>query len=259
METAASEEKISARDALITECQAYVCRVASSLIRRLALPFELREDLTAAGYLGLVEAAERFDFREGSSFRPFAFLRIRGAIIDCVRRSSDLSASGYRMAKALRAAHDLREEGGAQYAKKTGSSRAGLAHILDYAAKGALAYRLSMNGREARRSSAFHDLCDPGKKLEVKQEEEIFRKIVATLPEKERLIIEEYYFNDKSFSDISEEYSGMSKSWISRLHARALERLKEAFLQLRAEESGQNAASDSDSNSSLRMQRRDSA
>jgi RNA polymerase sigma factor for flagellar operon FliA len=50
---------------------------------------------------------------------------------------------------------------------------------------------------------------------------------VATLPEKERTIIEQYYFHDRKFSDIATQSAGLSKSWVSRLHDRALATLKE--------------------------------
>jgi RNA polymerase sigma factor (sigma-70 family) len=55
--------------------------------------------------------------------------------------------------------------------------------------------------------------------------------LIATLPEKERLIVEDYYLKEKSFVEIANENGGMSKSWVSRLHSRALELLKERLLE----------------------------
>ena len=43
------------------------------------------------------------------------------------------------------------------------------------------------------------------------------------------MILEEYYFNEKSFSEIMEEYAGMSKGWVSRLHTRGLAMLKKRY------------------------------
>jgi DNA-directed RNA polymerase specialized sigma subunit len=50
--------------------------------------------------------------------------------------------------------------------------------------------------------------------------------LVATLPEKERMIIEQHYFHDRSFVEIANNYAGLSKSWVSRLHDRALSILR---------------------------------
>ena len=69
-------------------------------------------------------------------------------------------------------------------------------------------------------------------------EEALFRKrifeklqeAIATLPKKERLVIEEFYFRDRSFTEIADEKNKLSKSWVSRLHGKAIERLQELFL-----------------------------
>jgi RNA polymerase sigma factor (sigma-70 family) len=51
------------------------------------------------------------------------------------------------------------------------------------------------------------------------------------LPEKERIIIEQYYFHDLTLSEVAQQYAGLSKSWVSRLHDRALGMLREKLVE----------------------------
>ncbi len=221
------------RDALILEYQEYVHYVVGYLIQSMGLPAQFFDDFVSAGYLGLVEAAQRFDFDSGRPFKNFAFLRIRGAIIDSIRECSELTGKAYRYARALRAAEELRQELtcdiDSQSLSDSNNSQGRLASVLDYAAKSIMAFRLTLGECENKISTRDAYGENPEVLLGQKQHEREFRSLVATLPQKERLVIEEYYFNDKSFAEIAEEHAGLSKSWISRLHARALQRLQERY------------------------------
>src|SRR5437868_836485 len=95
------------RDCLIEEYQSYVHQVARKLIHLMNLPFELLDEIVSSGYVGLVEAAERFNASQGVDFRTYAFLRIRGAMIDNIRNTSDLTGKAYKSAKALKAVQEL--------------------------------------------------------------------------------------------------------------------------------------------------------
>lgn len=216
------------RDSLIVEYQQYVHYVVGYLIDSMNLPPQFHDDFVSAGYLGLVEAAERFDFDSGRPFKNFAFLRIRGAVIDSIRDSSDLTGKAYRYAKALRAADAMRDEILAGTESAPSSPDQKLGSVLDYAAKSIMAFRLTLSECEDRLSTGGNFGEDPEVQLEQKQRSEKFRALIATLPPKERLVIEEYYFNDKSFVQIAQENAGLSKSWVSRLHVRALERLHQS-------------------------------
>ena len=221
------------RNALVERYQRFVQNVVSRLVNAMGLPSDQYDDFVAAGYLGLVEAAERFDFSCGSNFKSFAYLRIRGAVIDCIRSNSQLSGRAYRYAKALHASQDLRECEHEIMSKDRSLSkeerRKRLGKIMEYAAKSSLAYRLSFSDFETEATEMAADTENPEEKLLRKAESIQFRKIIAQLPEKERFIITECYFKGKSFAQLAQESSGMSKSWISRLHSRALDLLKQAL------------------------------
>jgi RNA polymerase sigma factor for flagellar operon FliA len=223
-------KSLEKRDALIEEYRDYVQAIVGSLIQTLGLPGKNFEEFEAAGYLGLVEAASRFDFNCGREFKFFAFLRIRGSIIDSIRECADVSGIAYHRARAFQAAHKYREvqaevDQTAPSKKKKG--RRGLEKVFDAAAAGLLAFRLSVLDVEEEISGHHENPHNPEAQLFQKRDREIVQRFLATLPEKERFIIEEFYFKDKSFVEIAEEYEGLSKSWISRLHARALDRFRE--------------------------------
>jgi RNA polymerase sigma factor for flagellar operon FliA len=88
----------------------------------------------------------------------------------------------------------------------------------------ALKLAAALDGETA---AAHQELQNPERVLQRKREAKKMRAIVATLPEKERTIIEQYYFHDRKFIEVAEQFSGLSKSWVSRLHDRALDLLRE--------------------------------
>ena len=216
------------RDALITKYHSFVQDVVSRLIRTRKFPKALREEFVAAGYLGLVEAASRFDASRGHDFRAFAFLRIRGAIIDYVRASSEYSGASYRVIKTLEAVDVLRGELADRPDSANGSSKERARHSLEFLSKSLIAFKLAALRYGGLRPSATPpDQLE--KQLDRKRNSERVREIVATLPEKERTIIEQYYFHDRKFTEVAQQWTGLSKSWVSRLHDRALSMLKERF------------------------------
>jgi RNA polymerase sigma factor FliA len=212
------------RDALIESYQEYTRAVARQLMRSHGLPTNLFDEFVAAGNLGLVEAAERFDFREGVEFKNFAFLRIRGAIIDSIRQSSHLSRKAYRRARALEAMYDSREQ-----ENQLDASKPRLDKILEIAARGALSFRLSMADAEDEVSRVESHGQTPEALLDAKKHYLLLCKLVQDLPDRERYIIEQYYFRGASFREIAEGADGMSKSWVSRLHSRGLELLRSRY------------------------------
>lgn len=215
------------RDDLISSYQRYVRNLAGMMITTMMLPQSLMDDLVSAGMLGLVEAAERFDHRRGKNFKTFAFYRIRGAMIDSIRRSSDFSGRAYRAARAFEAYSSLREE------YSHGRDRAGrndrrrrLEEILNLASDGALAFRMSVPDDDANTPIELRIRRNAEQILIAEEDNKKVSLLVETLPEKERLIVEEYYINGLSFVQITEKYPTLSKSWVSRLHKRALRKLR---------------------------------
>lgn len=209
------------RDALIEEYRDYVGRVVGQLIKTMGLPVESSDEFTSAGYLGLVEAADRFDFNAGKPFKNYAFLRIRGAIIDSIRQTAELRGKAYRCAQVLKASHDLRETLLPEDVLSDTENPMTLSEILEYAGRSTLAYRMSLCEIEdtVTTEGAYGD-CPEDVRLAKEKLQKMYGS-VATLPEKERIVIEGFYFQGKTYDQIGDQI-GASKSWVSRMHARAL-------------------------------------
>ena len=199
--------------------------VVARLIRSMRLPIVSKDDFISAGLLGLIEAAGRYDASRGREFEAYAYLRIRGAIIDHVRSSCDLTGYAYRRLKTLEAAQELREAEIEGRAVPGSLREVRERHAVSYLEKIAVAFKVSGEHDEDEEQVEEQDLQHPEAVLEEKQRLQKIRSIVATLPEKERTIIEQYYFRDRKFVDVADQFTGVSKSWVSRLHDRALEML----------------------------------
>lgn len=202
----------------------WVRSIVGTLIRRMDLPVTEFDELVSAGYLGLVEAADRFDASKGNRFEAFANLRVRGAILDAVRKNCDLSARGYRYAKALQAATDIRAQSPSD---AKGTPAATLSRALDCVAKGAIAFRLSFDDVESEVLSKSTQL-DAETALQKKEEQTALRSCVSDLPELERQVVKAYYYENKTVNVIADEL-GVTKGWVSKVHKKALSKLQEAL------------------------------
>jgi len=204
------------------ESLAWIQQLARQIITRFELPGSELDELVAAGSLGFVEASERYDPDKGIPFKSFAQLRVRGSMIDALRRNADLSARGRRYAKALEAANDLNLTQSA--GEQTKDARQNLARTLARLADGAIAFRLSLDDPE---SSVELPDQEPDPEDRFIQQEHLgkLRESLLTLDETERTILTDYYFNDKSFIAIARELD-ITKGWVSKIHKKALQKLQ---------------------------------
>ncbi|MCB0332048.1 MAG: sigma-70 family RNA polymerase sigma factor [Bdellovibrionales bacterium] len=203
----------------------WVRSVVGTLIKRMDIPSDEFDELVSAGYLGLVEAADRFDASRGVTFEAYAQLRVRGSIIDAIRKNCDLSARGYRYAKALQAATDLRLN--TQESEEQEKKSPSIARALDYVAKGAIAFRLSLDDAGSDYELQSSD-ASAEEALAGKQEKQILRQCVKILPELERQVVELYYFQNQTVHQIADKL-GVTKGWVSKVHKKALGKLQSSL------------------------------
>lgn len=217
---------------LILEAQDYTRAVVRKIAKHMGLHPDMMDEIEAAGNLGLVEAADKFDPSKGVDFKNFAYLRIRGAVIDAVRQVSSISHKSYQYQKALEAVQSLREcdlENNPYLATESESAEQMLAKVFDIAADGAIAFRLTFEDFETEVNDEVNQDLTQEQAMNRAQIKKKILDAIATLPEKQRLIVEGYYFHDKSFVDVADEEADRSKSWVSRLHQQALNAIKEAL------------------------------
>lgn len=213
------------QQSLMVENVDYVEMIVRKLVKVMNLPRDNFSDYVSAGYIGLAEAAERYDSSNGTTFKQYAFLRVRGSVIDSIRANSVHTGKAYKMAKALQSINEIRLGSIDQELKH---KEASMSEILNFACRSGVLYQLCMGEVEAEVSVNQQD--NPLDLFDRKQRLLIIKEIIESLPEKQRIIMEEYYYNDLSFTEISNKYPGMSKSWISRLHDKAVITVHKKFL-----------------------------
>jgi RNA polymerase sigma factor for flagellar operon FliA len=215
------------RDQLIADHIDMARRIAGRVGRR--VPDWIREDdLVGAAMIGLTEAADRFDASQGLPFVAFAERRIRGAVLDELRR-------GDPMPRRKRA--DARKLGKtiAQLEGKLGRPPED-AEIADAMGVGIDQYREELEGLTQVSFVDFDELGDgnlapandnswPSAATEKKQLAQRLHSAMETLPERDALVLSLYYVEELSYLEIAEVLS-VSESRVCQLHARALARLK---------------------------------
>jgi len=185
------------------------------------------EDLLAFAYEGLLEARQRFDASRGVQFKSFAYYRVRGAILDGVRRMAYLPRRAYARLKASEAL-DLEGEQAVEARAALGSAAAsdvegGLRAIDGILGRVAAAYCTAASAQEEE-----SEPNNPEYSLIVRERRTRVQRALAVLPEQEKYLIQGHYIEGRNFDELAKEL-GLSKSWASRLHTRALARLREVL------------------------------
>jgi RNA polymerase sigma factor FliA len=221
----------SERDRLVSEHLSLVQAIAGKLKRTLGKSIEF-DDLVGYGHKGLIEAADRFDSKQGVTFTTFAYYRIRGAMLDGLRTMGWYSRADYARYRAEERAQELlrnsadREAGAKESGADTETDKAqtleSIAEILSGIAT------VHITSIEAASKVADERLPGPEADLETGQVGARIRQAVTALPEKERRLMELYYFEEKNLEEAGAAL-GLSKSWASRLHARAVGLLRDAL------------------------------
>jgi RNA polymerase sigma factor for flagellar operon FliA len=194
-------------------------------------------DLVQDGVIGLIDAAHRFDEARGIKFETFAERRIRGAMIDALRK--DAWPRGVRrVRRELEAAREkLRATLGhepslADLAEAIGSDekRLGKTIVRINTIESTSPFSSAENVDEAQLPAVLvpAEPERPDMQYERDEVKNRVRNAIATLPPREQRVIALYYYNEVTMKDIGAEL-GVNESRVSQLHARAIRRLREAL------------------------------
>jgi RNA polymerase sigma factor for flagellar operon FliA len=179
---------------LLNQYTPLVHKIASGFQRRLPRNV-LREDLVAAGMIGLWDAIRRHGGRENEGFAWYVRVRVRGAILDELRAQDWLSR---RVRKAVSA---------------TGDPATPRVVRLD-------------DVSESEQSRCLGVDCQIDRELELKSSRDALARAVNALPERERLIVSEHYYREVKFTSLGARL-GVSEPRVSQLHSRAMRRLRD--------------------------------
>lgn len=220
------------RTRIIEQHTNLVKRIAHHMVARLPASVQV-DDLIQAGMIGLLEAAGNFDHGKGASFETFAGIRIRGAMLDEIRRGDWAPRSVHRNSRMLAdAIREVEAETGRdardiEVAAKLNMDLTEYHHILNDVRSGRMIGiedlgvtddALLSDKQDASFDGPFHDI-----------EKDAFQQSLAntirTLPEREALVLSLYYDEELNLKEIG-AVIGVSESRVSQIHSQAMMRLK---------------------------------
>lgn len=231
-ERAYARVRTGPREDLVLQHAGLVKRIAWHLAGRLPAGVEV-DDLVQAGMMGLLEAASHFEADKGASFETFAGLRIRGAMLDQLRREGWAPRSVTRRARQLgealrRVEHRLgREARPAEVARELGidldtfhtwQQEAGLLHVASLDA-------MAEHGLEAVEQAAGSTLSTPLDSLLADRFQGALAEEIGQLPERERVVLGLYYEHGLNLREVGEVLE-ISESRVCQIHGQAVARLR---------------------------------
>lgn len=216
---------------LVTQYSALVKRIAYHIMSRLPPSVQV-DDLIQAGMIGLLEASRNYDAGQGASFETYAGIRIRGAMLDEIRKGDWAPRSVHR--KARQVAEAVR-----QIENSTGRDArdSEVAEVMGMSLK---EYHKTLQDASGCRLLSFEDMginedSVPSKvggasstPFEGVQREDFKKNLadeISGLPDRERLVLTLYYDEELNLREIG-AVIGVSESRVSQIHSQALIRLQ---------------------------------
>jgi RNA polymerase sigma factor for flagellar operon FliA len=209
------------QDELVSKYLPYATSIANRIAQSLSSSVDY-DDLICNARLGLLEAAQRYDEREDVDFKTFAYYRIKGAIYDGLRKIGWIPRTLYAKLKF--------EEASNEYMQYMSASRSALVsdddkenELVDTVNSLASIYVISLDAADDI------DIEDEGQ-VNIEQQTAFhqirvhMRDAINSLPDKEKQLVKMYYFQNRTLEEAGRRLN-LSKSWTSRLHARALDLL----------------------------------
>lgn len=216
---------------LVTQHAPLVKRIAYHLMSRLP-PSVQADDLIQAGMIGLLEASRNYDATQGASFETYAGIRIRGAMLDEIRKNDWAPRSVHRkarkVAEAVRQIENIkgRDARDNEVAEQLGMSLDEYHQVLQDAS-GYLVLSFDDMGvdDEALATEVSHHAPSPFEGLQREDFKKNLAESIAGLPERERLVMTLYYDEELNLREIG-AVLGVSESRVSQIHSQALLRLQ---------------------------------
>jgi len=194
------------QETLVKNHALLVKRIAHHLLGRLPQSVQL-DDLIQAGMLGLLEATRHYDSTKGASFETYAGIRIRGYMLDEIRRNDWVPRSVYRNSRMIsEAVRDLEHCLGREAKDVYGFDDLGVTDDSLYGEEG-------KNSDEPHLNAFRNDLMNH------------LSEVIKSLPKKEQLVLSLYYEHDLNLKEIG-EVLGVSESRISQILSQATHRVK---------------------------------
>jgi len=219
------------KSALLKQHSVLVKRIAYHLLARLPASV-LVDDLIQSGMIGLFEAANNFDNTKGASFETFAGIRIRGAMLDEMRRGDWTPRSVHKNSRMVsEAIKQLENQLGrdvtdVEVAENLNLSLNKYHQILNEVSTGKI---LGIDDLSVSEDALkFDETChvdDPYQSIENSTFKKGLAEGISTLPEREALVLSLYYDEELNLREIGQVLD-VSESRVSQIHSQAMHRLK---------------------------------
>ncbi len=201
------------------------------------------DDLHAIGSLGLIDAAKKFDDSKGVLFKTYSVPRIRGAILDELRRHTlggqTLCRKARQIEQATRAI-ELRKKNGAaseeELAAELGITKIKLQRMIADVSRSFLV-SLDESVYADNASASLGDMIEdkkrltPESQLELKERKAFLKVAIGQLPDQEKRVLVLYYFEELTLKEIGGLLQ-VSESRVSQIHTKAIVRLRARLNQL---------------------------
>ena len=219
------------KSALLEQHTVLVKRIAYHLLSRLPASV-LVDDLIQSGMIGLLEASNNFDATKGASFETFAGIRIRGAMLDEIRKGDWTPRSVHKNSRMIsEAIKQLESEFGrdvtdTEVAEKLDISLNEYHHILSEVSSGKIIgiEDLGVSDDALTFDEDYRD-DDPYQHIEKIVFKKRLTDCISTLPEREALVLSLYYDEELNLKEIGQVLD-VSESRVSQIHSQAMHRLK---------------------------------
>lgn len=200
------------------------------------------EDLVSYGMIGLMDAINKYDSTKGMKFSSYASIRIKGAMIDELRKNRPIPKGAmdklnkYNKAIDKLQAELLREPNNKEIAQYLGISTVEVAEIensINYISMVSLENVIFSDDEDMKLMGIIEDKNSPSPDaiLQEKEQLEMLTKAIELLKEKDRTILNLYYYERLTLKEIG-VILGVSESRICQLHSRAIVNLRECMKKL---------------------------
>ena len=226
-----AEAQADDQDLLVTRHAPLVKRIAYHLMSRLP-PSVQADDLIQSGMIGLLEAARNYDATQGASFETYAGIRIRGAMLDEIRKCDwaprSLHRKVRRVAEAIREieSEHSRDARDSEVADRLGISLETYHQILkDASGHKIFSVEELVSGTDSVTEGLCEQIAGPLDELEFDEFKRGLAHAISGLPEREQLVMSLYYDEELNLREIG-AVLGVSESRVCQIHSQALLRLK---------------------------------
>jgi len=227
-----SDEQEQHRTAMLVEQHApMVKRIAHHMMARLPSTVQLN-DLIQSGMVGLLEAAQKFDASKGASFETFVGIRVRGSMLDDVRKDDWAPRSVHRNARRVSAAIKTvegrtgRDASDQQVADEMGVPlNEYYSYLQDSAGTRLFSYDEVTEEDDSSLKLASSSTPTPLDDVQQLAFKENLAQAIETLPERERMVLALYYQEELNLKEIG-SLMGVSESRVSQIHSQAALRLR---------------------------------